>query len=239
MKALTTLAAALALALPALTVQADELAGLKFGMSLTEARSSMAANTQGLKILTVSNNGNEYGIYGYRAKEKGTTKEDTDKILAFKGNADGIWFLKRIQILPVNKRFTLEALLDSLRKRYGKESNLAVQYTSMEWSFDNGGRIFPGDTFANGAPCPSFRGGESVNTPDGVPIEGIPTKGSKTCKAYYKAFWSTDENGLIDYLDVEIIDYALLNKYLQQRDTKEKIEREQKIKQQSGVKPNL
>jgi hypothetical protein len=40
-------------------------------------------------------------------------------------------------------------------------------------------------------------------------------------------------------LDVTVIDYSLMNKYLQQRDSKEKMEREKKVKQQSGVKPNL
>ena len=75
MKALITLAAALALALPALTAQANELAGIKFGMSLTEAKSSLMTNAKGLKMLSVSNNGIENGIYGYTEKAERKIKE--------------------------------------------------------------------------------------------------------------------------------------------------------------------
>ena len=238
MKALITLAAALALALPALTAQANELAGIKFGMSLTEAKSSLATNAKGLKMLSVSNNGIENGIYGYT--EKGDPNKDYDQVLAIKGDADRIWFVERIQMLPANKRFTLEALIESLRKRYGKESSLTPQYTSMDWSFDNSGRLFSGGIFDNGAPCPEmgFVEGKGVTTPT-MNIIKTPQIIGKTCKAYYKAFWSTGDDGLINYLDVMIIDYSLMNKYLQQREAKEKNEREQKVKQQSGVKPNL
>ena len=238
MKALTSLAAALALALPAMTVQANELAGIKFGMSLTDAKSSLAANAKGLKMLTVSNNGIENGIYGYT--EKGDPNKDYDQVVAIKGEADGVWFVQRIQMLPGSKRFTLDALIDSLRKRYGKESSLTPQYHSMDWSFDNSGRLFSGGIFDNGAPCPDegFVEGKGVTTPT-MDLIKIPQRIGKTCKAYYKAYWSTDDNGLVDRLDVMIVDYSLMNKYLQQRDSKERNEREQKVKQQSGTKPSL
>jgi hypothetical protein len=238
MKALTSLAATLALALPAMTVQANELAGIKLGMSLAEAKSSLAANVKGLKILTVSDNGIENGVYGGR--EKGI-KEDEDSVLAFKGDAEAIWFIGRSQFLPNSQRFPVKTLIDALRKKYGKESHLSSEreFGQMEWFFDKNNRLFIGHQYTDGSPCPDtgFVDRKGIETPN--KFFEIPRRIGETCNLYYKATWSPDENGLIMRLDVTVIDYSLMNKYLQQRDSKEKMEREKKVKQQSGVKPNL
>ena len=139
MKALTSLAAALALALPAMTVQANDIAGIKLGMSLAEAKSSLASSVGGLKIGNFVDGKIETGIYGEKGKKM---LNEGEGVIAYKGDADGIWVVGRYQYIPVNQRFTIQTLVESLRKKFGKESSAEIpngkeygQWGNMIWIY--------------------------------------------------------------------------------------------------------
>ena len=241
MKPLITLAAALALALPALTAQANEVAGIKLGMSIAEAKSGVAASVKGLTTYPIlSENKAQVGFIGLRGY-RGTS--DNDSVIAYQGDSEGIWHIERTQAVPRDKRFTVQALVKSLREKYGKESYLqgaeaGATEGRMHWIFDNDKRLVAGSLY-NHPVCHHYQTGSKtqLDGPDGWSFT-ISTEAQEKCGVIYTASWYA-EDGLVNWLSTAVVDYSSLRKSIQRRQAKENSEREQKIKQQSGVKPNL
>ena len=241
MKALTSLAAALALALPAMTVQANDIAGIKLGMSLAEAKSSLASSVGGLKIGNFVDGKIETGIYGEKGKKM---LNEGEGVIAYKGDADGIWVVGRYQFIPVNQRFTIQTLVESLRKKFGKESSAEIpngkeygQWGNMIWIYGDNEKLLFQKIGQGSLICHTYNPG-GLETPSGFVVD-IPRVIPSDCNKTYNASWFVDENGLVKNLSVNIIDYSLIRKAIERREAQEKAEKEQKVRNQSGVKPSL
>jgi len=250
MKTLTSLAAALALALPAMTVQAQEVAGVRFGMSIAEAKKAVLAFNKDLEITPlIDDNKTEVGFSAAMTRE---VDEDYERVQVFKGGAKGVYFVNRIRKLPPKEAFSPKLLEDGLLKKYGKAS--VTDKYAMLWQFGRDGRLYPGSTswqyfggHTGKTPCAEL-GYENWNHEGGMRLGEfnnldfrIPKNANSTCKAVYHAGAPHEANGLVRYFYETIADYATLYDFLVEKETREKAEQDRQRQQQldKGLKPKL
>lgn len=245
MKPLATLALTSSLMLAAASAYANEIGGIKLGMSLAQAKTASPVLSN-MKTISIYTNKIESGFAGWRGnKEYGyETPGPLDEILVFKGNADAIWLIQRIQRIPESERYSKQVLMDSLLKKFGKESG-ASHNNEKQWIYAKDGKQYIIQFSHSGVdenPCLTSASEENFSLPEPFYIgRSVPTSFNQNCKATYHVEWSLDANNLVRELRMTVIDSAAMVKYINNKNTNENIQRQQKTQQQmnKGINPNL
>ena len=248
MKAPATLALALSLMLAALGAYANEIGGIKLGMSLSQAKNASTV-LPNMKAIPIYTDKVESGVAAFKGKmEYGYSSHGpSDEIIAFKGHADGIWYIQRAQRLPVSERYTEEVLMDSLLKRFGKDSGVAERNREKIWFYSKDGKQYIQPAGRNIAPdsmpCPlSIKTGDNFGLPDPLSVGSrVMSEFKQDCKAIYYVSWQLDANKLVSELETIVIDSAAMLKFLNNKNSIEEAQRKQQTQQQinKGVKPSL
>lgn len=267
MKASAALALALALALHSIGAQANDIAGVKLGMSIAEAKAAFT-KPAGMKVTPVRTDQVESGFAGwvsptYESEFGSQWGGPPDEFFAFKGKTENIWFIQRNQRLEKTERYAKQTLLDAVRKKFGKESyirgELNDQYGTIVvgWEYDQNGKQYfgqysEGGNSITGAPIPAppcrmfdlnrignnRTGGENF-LPTPMKIYP-PSDFQRSCsRAYYVEF--NHGEGLVEAVAIRAIDSAAMIKAIDGKNARNEADGKQKSQQQinKGIKPSL
>lgn len=87
---------------PSISAQANDIAGVKLGMSIAEAKAAFAKPAN-MKVIPVQTDRVESGLAGWvnptHDSEFGSQwGGPPDEFFAFKGNAENVWFIQKISV---------------------------------------------------------------------------------------------------------------------------------------------
>ena len=249
----TVLAASLALTFFTMGANANDISGVKLGMSLAEAKSAFS-RPPNMKIITTQTDRAESGFAGWRGGivTSRMVNGPADEFIAFKGKAETIWYIQRNQRLDKADRYSRQALIEATRKKFGKESftygdlNATHIPIIMAWEYGQDGKQFFG-SYTDG-PCRNFdlsQIGISSGIGDRFLPEPmsiiIPTEVQRTCgRAYYiEALSSVD--GIVEAVAARALDGAAILRAIDGKNARDEAENKQKTQQQlnKGVKPSF
>lgn len=240
---------ALALACFGVHANANDIAGVKLGMTIAQARSAFSVPA-GMKTIPVKTDNMESGFAGWKGKKDYSSsigQGPADEILVFKGKADTVWYVERVQRLTENEGYAKEVLIESLRKKFGKESysNIDGFVSMMAWEYDQSGKQYLGNPFATPNPCKySFELGNLSRDrylPEPMGITGAVNEFTRSCKLATYANWVLGGNGLVNGLRLVMIDSGAIVRMLEGQKAQEDAENQKKLQQQlnKGIKPSL
>lgn len=235
-------AAAMAIFFCAGSALATDISGVKLGMTVGEAKASFT-KPPSFTAIPVHTNDVESGFAGLRPNPGNNPfQPPADEFLAFKGVAEKIWFVQRHQRFAAPERFGREALVEAVRKKFGKESffngDLSQKHGTamMGWEFKENGQQFFGPI---DAPCTMNSGGDRF-LPLPMTIMA-PTEFKRSCSRAFYAEWEYDADGLVKELSLRAIDSAAMLRAIDGKSARDEAESRQRAQQQlnKGAKPNL
>ena len=265
MKAPAALALAFVLTLPSISAQANDVSGVKLGMSVAEAKAAFT-KPAAMKVIPVQTDKVESGFAGWvnptQESMYGTQWGGApEEFLAFKGNAENIWYIQKNQRLAKSERYAKQTLLDAVRKKFGRESYIYGELNDrygtvvVAWEYDqsgkqyfgpysNGGRTITGEPLPT-PPCRMFDisriGGPSGDNFLPEPMRIYPPDNlQRSCGRAHYVEW-THGNGLVENVAIRSIDSSAILKAIDGKNARADTESKQKIQQQmnKGVKPSL
>ncbi|WAT87623.1 hypothetical protein [Delftia acidovorans] len=264
-KTYAVLMTVLAMLLSTFGAHATDISGVKLGMSVAEAKAAFA-KPPAMKVIPVHTNKVESGLAGWQGERlyDNSWSGPLDEFLAFKGNAESIWFIQKNNRLPKAERYARQTLLDAVRKKYGKESFVKGELTEKHatmvvgWEFDQDGKQYfgpysEGGTTITGTPIPTppcrlfdvIRIGGNASGGDNFlpqPMSIIlPTEFKRSCGRAYYVEWTHDADGLVEAVAIRAIDSAAILKAIDGQSSRVEAERRQRTQQQlnKGLKPSL
>lgn len=259
------LATGVALALLSFGAHATDIAGVKLGMSVAEAKTAFGRPAQ-MKVIPIYTNKVESGLAAWQGERlyDNAWSGPLDEFAAFKGHADSIWFVQKNQRLPKTARYTRQVLLEAVRKKFGKESFVKGEMGDklgaivVGWEFDQDGKQFFGPYSEGGrtitgaaipaAPCRMFdlvrigsnpTGGDNF-LPEPMSII-LPSEFKRSCSRAYYAEWTHDSDGLVEAVALRAIDSAAILRAIDGKNAGSEADARKRVQEQQnkGVKPSL
>lgn len=184
------------------------------------------------------------GFIGFSDVPTTEFSDPLDEFMAFKGEADSVWIVDRMQRIPAAEQYTVQSLMDALRKKFGKESYQFGEV--MAWVFDASGKQVFGVPLHE-SPC-QLQGGYVMADRAMVyqgytrsTIKGPPVNFSTACGSFYFAQWLPTEHGMVSTLRTVMQDTGKMVRIIQGREGAQKAAEGHRLEQQKakGVKPSL
>lgn len=258
-------AACAAFALLSFGAHATDIAGVKLGMSVAEAKAAFGRPAQ-MKVIPIYTNKVESGLAAWQGERlyDNSWSGPLDEFAAFKGQADSIWFVQKNQRLPKTARYTRQVLLEAVRKKFGKESFVKGEMSDklgaivVGWEFDQDGKQFFGPYSEGGrtitgaaipaAPCRMFdlvrigsnpTGGDNF-LPEPMSII-LPSEFKRSCSRAYYVEWTHDSDGLVEAVALRAIDSAAILRAIDGKNAGNEADARKRVQDQQsrGVKPSL
>lgn len=259
------LAAGVAFGLLSFGAHATDIAGVRLGMSVAEAKAAFGRPAR-IKVIPIYTNKVESGLAAWQGERlyDNSWSGPLDEFVAFKGHADSIWFVQKNQRLPKTARYTRQVLLEAVRKQFGKESFIKGEMGDkfgaivVGWEFDQDGKQFFGPYSEGGrtitgaaipaAPCRMFdlvrigsnpTGGDNF-LPEPMSII-LPSEFKRSCSRAYYAEWTHDSDGLVESVALRAIDSAAILRAIDGKNAGNEADSRKRVQDQQnkGVKPSL